>query len=70
MSFQTDNLYNKKITIRETPHNQNPTPQKKFWYVSFCIGASIRIGPEIQCLPLAGFLVSFLIQCYYPNTLR
>ena len=34
--------------------------RKKSLYVTFFIGASIRIGREIGCLPYAGFFKTFL----------
>ena len=41
---------------------KSPEKEKKSLYVSFCIGASIRIGREIRCLPYAGFfLYTFVI---------
>ena len=37
---------------------KSPEEEEKPFYVFFCIGASISNGPEIRCLPYAGFFVN------------
>ena len=44
---------------------KSPKEEETFLYVFFCIGASISIGREIQCLPHAGFFL-----CWSKDTFR
>ena len=45
------NICTKKIKKKKEEKNNNVTSQN-------CIGPTIRIGREIQCLPYAGFLLT------------
>ena len=44
-----------KVHSTPLPPHLTKSSGEDFFYVSFCIGVSIRIGREIRCLPYAGF---------------
>ena len=46
-----------ECTAAQPRLTKSPKEEEKSFYVFFCVGASISIGREIQCLPYAGFLI-------------
>ena len=44
-----------KVHSTPLPPRLTKSSGDDLFYVSFCIGVSIRIGREIRCLPYAGF---------------
>mgnify|MGYP006892677704 CR=1 FL=1 len=49
-----------KVHSTPLPPRLTKSSGDDLFYVSFCIGVSIRIGREIRCLPYAGFFLKFL----------